>query len=147
MFDYDDEDLSKGIKQKIKDNSAQCNFLKNRIRETFLKREHSPKKRDLWRQACEEFHANKNMLYFPNGEDQLRSSHSEKWDFYMVEKVLCFLEVRPYHPRSGYIRKYLLRHIKKAYLTDKQKVRLEFVYQREKAWKNKRMLKVISPKP
>jgi hypothetical protein len=47
MFDCDDEDLSKGIKQKIKDNSAQCNFLKNRIRETFLKREHSPKKRDL----------------------------------------------------------------------------------------------------
>ncbi len=146
MFDYDDEDLSKGIKQKIKDNSAQCNFLKNRIRETFLKREHSPKKRNLWHQACEEFHANKEKLYFPDGESQLHSSNPEKWDFYVVEKVLCFLEVRPYHDRSGYIRKYLLRHIKKAYLTDKQKVRLEVVYQREKAWKNKRMLKVINPK-
>lgn len=141
MFDYDDEGLSKEIKQKIKDNSAQCNFLKNRIRETFLKREHSPKKRDLWHQACEEFHANKEKLYFPDGEYQLHSCKPEKWDFYVVEKVLCFLEVRPYHDRSGYIRKYLLRHIKKAYLTDKQKVRLEVVYQREKAWQNKRMLK------
>lgn len=147
MFDYDDEDLSKGIKQQIKDNSAQCNFLKNRIRETFLKREHSPKKRDLWRQACEEFHANKEELYFPDGEGQLHSTHPEKWNFYVVEKALCFLEVRPYHDRSGYIRKYLLRHIKKSYLTDKQKIRLEFVYQRERAWKNKRMLKVINPKP
>lgn len=69
----------------------------------------------------------------------LYQTPAAQWAFSVVEAGLCFLEIRPYHFNSGYIRSYLLRHIKKAPLTEKQGIRLVSILACQKAWRKSKI--------
>ena len=132
---YDDEALVKQLRQQIKEDSALCRQLHARTHESYAKREHSEKKRWQWREAGREFNEQKEQLIFPGGTHRIYGKRPHEWDFWTVEAALCFLEVRPYHFNSGYVRTHLMRHLKKAYLTGKQSSRLAVITQRHLEWK------------
>jgi len=54
---------------------------------------------------------------------------------------MCFLELRPYFFRSGYMYKELLRKIKRAPLSPDQERRLRLVLERQAAWRAQRVKK------
>lgn len=51
-------------------------------------------------------------------------------DLYAMEYAICFLEVRPYFLRSGYMFKDLIRKLKHAPLNEKQQERYSAVKQK-----------------
>ena len=58
-----------------------------------------------------------------------------------VESAICFLEVRPYFFRSGYIFKDLLRKCPRAPLSTDQAARLRVIEQRLLAWRERKLAK------
>jgi hypothetical protein len=70
-----------------------------------------------------DFHARYDLLAFPGGyasrEVRARILNG---DFAAIEAAICFLEVRPYFFRSGYMFKDLLRALKRAPLTQEERM-------------------------
>ncbi|GLQ46530.1 hypothetical protein GCM10007862_15810 [Dyella lipolytica] len=122
------------IKFSIKKNAAEVVRLHKRIHETFALRDVSQEKREEWQKACEEFHSKYDELAFPGGcrgvIDRLLEGDSDT-----MEAVICFLEIRPYFFRSGYMFDALLRKAKRAPLSAKQKSRLQIVADNVRTWK------------
>jgi len=58
-----------------------------------------------------------------------------------IEEAICFLEVRPYFIRSGYMFKDILRKCKRAQLSPAQAARLEVVKEKQDEWKRLKSLK------
>ena len=112
-----------GIKRTIRENAAELVRLHARIHETYAERRLSPKSWSEWEQACDEFHGRGNSLAFPGGFDgaynRILSGDRET-----TEAAICFLEVRPYFFRSGYMVKDILRKCKRALLSPEQAFRL-----------------------
>jgi len=86
-------------------------------------RNRSPRDLQNWKAACDAFHARYDALAFPGGYgDALeRIAASEPA---AVDAALCFLEVRPFFFRSGYMYKDILRKVKRAALNKEQGARL-----------------------
>ncbi len=101
--------------------------LHQRVRETLRERDLSTAHCDAWREACSEFHAQYDSLAFIGGvssaRDRIRSG-----DAAAIEYALCFIEVRPYFFRSGYMYKDFLRVLRKANLSPKQRIRYNRVH-------------------
>ena len=55
-----------------------------------------------------------------------------------MEAAICFLELRPYFFRSGYMFESILRRAKRAPLSQEQVARLQHVIQALAAWRSKR---------
>lgn len=131
------------IKLLIESNSADVLRLRRRIRETFALRDKSPSKLQEWRRACEIFHSRYDELAFPGGYhgalDRLVAG-----DPYTMEAAICFLEIRPYFFRSGYMFDAMLRKAKRAPLNPEQRARLQIVVDEFKAWKAAKQLKKVS---
>jgi hypothetical protein len=93
-----------------------------------------PKKREEWKRACEVFHSWYDELAFPGGYsgylDRLMAGNPET-----MEAAICFLEMRPYFFRSGYMFDALLRKAKHAPLSPGQSARLQVVVDEVRAWK------------
>jgi hypothetical protein len=102
--------------------------MNSRINETFALRDRSAEKYREWQRACEIFHSRYNELAFPDGYDgaldRLLAGNLDT-----VEAALCFLELRPYFFRSGYIFKEILLKAKRAPLSPEQQARLQSVVQ------------------
>jgi hypothetical protein len=122
------------IKAQIIANAEEITRLKARIDATFRLRDKSPVHRVEWSEACAEFHRRYNTLAFPGGYDEAMEKFSVS-DPSPVETALCFLEMRPYFYRSGYMFKTLLRRVKRAELKQSQHNRLDAVLARQVAWK------------
>jgi hypothetical protein len=122
------------IKLLIEENSAEIARLNRRIRETFTTRDVSPKKKEEWSRACEVLHRRYDELAFPGGYkgalDRLIAGDTET-----MEATICFLEVRPYFFRSGYMFDALLRKAKHAPLSQEQHARLQIVIDEVRAWR------------
>jgi hypothetical protein len=122
------------IKLLIERNSAEAARLHRRIHETFAVRDESPRKREEWKRACEIFHREYDELAFPGGYegalDRLVAG-----DLETMEAAICFLEIRPYFFRSGYMFDAILRKAKHAPLSPDQKARLLVVTEEVRAWK------------
>jgi hypothetical protein len=118
----------------IQENAAEIVRLKERIDETLRHRDDSPSSRALWERACSDFHARFNELSFPGGYDGARD-RLVAGDLSTIEAALCFLELRPFFFRSGYIRTALLRKIKRAPLSAAQAGRLQALLERQAHWK------------
>ncbi|MFZ0870869.1 MAG: hypothetical protein WAM90_09085 [Rhodanobacter sp.] len=122
------------MKLLIERNSAEAARLHGRIHETFAKRDVSPEKREEWKQACEVFHRQYDELAFPGGYDaaldRLAAGDEET-----MEATICFLEMRPYFFRSGYMFDALLRRSKHAPLSPDQSARLQVVVVEVQEWK------------
>src|SRR5215831_2323586 len=133
---------SEGIKNKIRENAAEIVRLHSRIHETYARRSQSPEKKREWKEACAEFHARYDRLAFPTGYQGggalKRIEHGEPE---LMEAAICFLEVRPYFFRSGYMFKDILRKCRKAPLSPTQAMRLSVVEKRLSAWRERKQAK------
>ena len=85
--------------------------------------------------ACEEFHARYRQLCLPGGWDEGFTERLKSGDSRAVEVALCFLEVRPYFIRSGYIWKDLLRKCKRVPMSPEQAERFSTLLKKYDAWK------------
>jgi hypothetical protein len=122
------------IKQLIEANSAEVARLHKRIHETFARRDMSPEKRVEWKRACEEFHRRYDELSFPGGYEGAMGRLIDG-DPETMEAAICFLELRPYFFRSGYMFDAILRKAKHAPLSLEQLARLQWVTDKVQALK------------
>jgi hypothetical protein len=100
------------LRLRMVENTAEINRLHGRIHETFRKREDGESFRKEWSDACEEFHERYGQLCLPGGWDAGFKERLKSGDTGTVEVALCFLEVRPFFFRSGYMWKDLLQKCK-----------------------------------
>lgn len=99
--------------------------LHKQVQATFQHRDESPHARWGWEQACHQFHqfdAPMLRLVTQEGIACIRAGDPE-----FVERAICYLEVDPYHFRSGYNKATLIRCLKRLPLTPKQQDRLRAV--------------------
>lgn len=119
------------FKEQIRRNTEEIERLHARIHETFAHKHESREKKQEWEEACKRFHDQYPKLCFYNGiEDyrsEIRAGNQEA-----IEYSICFLEVRPYFFRSGYIYTDLIRVLKKAEMTESQKARYNDIRKRYK---------------
>jgi len=125
------------LKILIERNATEISRLRKRIHETVRHRRSSAQQNDEWIRACADFHARYDQLAFPGGYFGA-PARLLAGDQTTTEAALCFLEVRPYFFRSGYMYQELLRKLKRAPLTSEQKARLGQVILRQAAWKAQR---------
>lgn len=128
---------SEALKRQILANGREIERLRARIDETFRTRDASRAARDAWTVACKEFHSRYNELAFPGGYEGAEG-RILAGDPYTVEAALCFLELRPYFFRSGYMYQSLLRKMKRAAVTKQQSERMEVVLSRVEEWKRRK---------
>jgi hypothetical protein len=121
-------------KDQMLRNAAEIVRLHNRIHETLKERSTSDAGRSAWQRACAEFHARYSQLAFPGGYGEALEKFRAR-DTSVVEPALCFLELRPYFFRSGYMFNTLLRRMRHIPLTPAQQKRLDAVRERQAAWK------------
>jgi hypothetical protein len=122
------------MKQLIEHNAEECRRLHARIHETLKQRNSSREKKAEWELACQEFHARYDALAFPGGYSGALERIASG-DEFTIEAALCFVEVRPYFFRSGYMLKALLPKLKKAKLSSSQTARLETCLAAREEWR------------
>jgi hypothetical protein len=128
-----------GIKTQIALNAAEIVRLHARIHATVAFRDTSRAARAEWQQACADFHRRYDALAFPGGYGAALEKFRAA-DPSVLEPALCFLELRPYFFRSGYMRTVLLRRVKRAQLSPDQRQRLDAVLARREAWRARKGL-------
>ncbi len=121
------------LKDSIRQNAAEISRLHARIRETLGARGKGARELADWQRACAEFHARYDALACPGGYAGA-AARILVGDPSTIEAALCFLELRPYFFRSGYMFQKLLRKLKRAVLTPPQAARLKLVLARQAAW-------------
>jgi hypothetical protein len=127
------------IKQIIREHAAEIVEMNKQLHETRKQRELSPEKWNEWLQLYSGWYQRYIMLAFPGGlegaYERIVAGAPEA-----MEAAICFLEVRPYFFRSGYMFKDIFRKCKRAPLTPKQAARFEVVKERLAEWKRLRKL-------
>lgn len=122
------------MKELIKRNAEEVRRLHSRVHETYRLRGKVPGAEKQWEEACAEFHARYDKLAFPGGYntaiDRILAG-----DSYAIEAALCFIELRPYFFRSGYMFKALLPKLKRAPLSPSDAARLQTVLTACDAWR------------
>jgi len=131
------------LKRLIVANAAEIVRLHARVHETERHRSDGTRARAEWTAACAEFHARYNDLAFPGGYHGA-SARIVAGDPTSVEAAICFLELRPYFFRSGYMYKELLRKIKRAPLSLEQEQRFQVVLERQALWRTQQAKKNAS---
>ncbi len=130
---------SEDIRAVIRSNAAIIHEIHTKLHRNFLQRDANPEE---WLKAAEELRARYDLLAFPGGESTMRE-RLRRNDPEAVESAICFLEVRPYFFRSGYMFKDLLRWSRKLDLTAEQRERLQIVDAAYQTWReNRRRSKV-----
>ena len=125
------------VRALITANAAEVQRLHKRIHETMRHRYKSPEQTERWETACKEFHSRYDQLAFPGGYSSA-VARVTSGDTEAVEAALCFVELRPYFFRSGYLFKQLLPKLKRADLSSSQKARLERVVSAYATWRAKK---------
>jgi hypothetical protein len=128
---------SDAIRKVIAEGGAEIERLRAKIDETLRRRGESKRYHDEWAAACEAFHARYDGLAFPGGYDRARE-RIDAGDPEAIEAAVCFLEMRPYFFRSGYMFKDLLRRAKRAALSDAQRARLNSVLEKQAEWRERK---------
>ena len=95
-----------------------------------------------WKEACEEFHARYDGLAFPGGYQRGGALYRIAYgDADTMEAAICFLEIRPYFFRSGYMFKDILRKCRRAPLSSAQASRLKTIEKRLMEWRERKLAK------
>ncbi|HEU4712952.1 MAG TPA: hypothetical protein VFS76_15365 [Pyrinomonadaceae bacterium] len=115
-------------------NAEEIRKLHGRINETYRQRSKSPGGTEEWQRACAEFRARYDSLAFPGGAETAVARMAQG-DADAIEAALCFLELRPYFFRSGYMFKTFRRKLKRAQLDARQTARYERVVQAYEEWR------------
>ncbi|WP_220718579.1 hypothetical protein [Agarivorans litoreus] len=123
---------------EIRASEKEISRLRDRIHETFALRNRNEHKLREWESACKEFHERYPKLAFPGGlENALERIVSG--DSKAIEAALCFIEIRPFFFRSGYMYKDILRKLRKAPLKEKELERYELVYRKYLEYRRNRV--------
>jgi hypothetical protein len=122
------------------ENAAAINRLTRRIHETVKGRAKSAELRREWSKACEEFHARYGELCMPGGYPPNFHERILAGDPAAIEVALCFLEVRPYFFRSGYLWKTILQKCKRVPMSAEQSERFATLLEKHAEWKKLRGL-------
>ena len=105
-------------KTLIEKNTIEINRLRKRINDSF----NVKNQKDDWRQASIDFFEQYHKLCFWNGvydyRNEIRNDNLEAIEYY-----ICFIELRPYFFRSGYMYNDLMRVFKNINLTTDHKRR------------------------
>lgn len=125
------------IKQLMSDNAAALRQLQRRIHETVKERHLGPVQLKAWKNACQEFHERYDDLAMPGGYGAVLEG-LERSDPGAIDIALCFVELRPYFFRSGYMYTLLMRRLKKCAKTPEQADRHARVVERAAAWRKQR---------
>jgi hypothetical protein len=125
------------IKQLMSNNAAVLRQLQRRIHETFEKRHHGPVQLKAWMDACREAHERYDELAMPGGYGAVLEG-LERGDPGAIDIALCFVELRPYFFRSGYMYTLLMRRLKKCAKTQEQAYCHARVVERAAAWREQR---------
>ena len=125
---------TEATKEWILRNAEEIRKLHGRIHETYKQRGKVPGATERWSRACEEFHARYDSLAFPGGYETAVARMAQG-DAEAIEAALCFVELRPYFFRSGYMFKTFLRKLKRAQLDVRQTERFERVVQAYEKWR------------
>ena len=128
---------TESLKRQIEENAVELRRLKEGVNSTFKHRSKSPEHKERWQRACGEFHARYGALAFPGG---LEGAYERilSGDAPSIEAGLCFLEVRPFFFRSGYMFKKLVPKLKRANLSPGQKLRLGAFLVRLAKWRKEK---------
>jgi hypothetical protein len=130
------------LRERIRKNAVEIARLRSRIDETYARRSENPERMREWKEACTEFHARYDRLAFLTGYQgggALR--RIEYGDPEAMEAAICFLEVRPYFFRSGYMFKDILRKCRRAPLSGDQPERLRAIERRLLEWREQKAAK------
>ena len=125
---------TEATKEWFRRNTEEIRKLHGRIHETYKQRGKVPGATERWSRACEEFHARYDSLAFPGGYETAVARMAQG-DAEAIEAALCFVELRPYFFRSGYMFKTFLRKLKRAQLDVRQTERFERVVQAYEKWR------------
>ena len=125
---------------EIKQNSIEIDRLHKRVHSTYALKHKSEKHMTDWRDACDEFREKyAELAYFEYPFDyrfELRNGNQET-----IERALAFIEIRPFHYRSGYIFNDLMRVLKNIELNKKQKRRFDSINRKFSEYKLNRKRK------
>lgn len=125
---------AEAMKELIMRNAEEVRRLHGRIHETYRLRGKVPGAERRWQEACAEFHARYDKLAFPGGYstaiDRILAGDSDA-----IEAALCFIELRPYFFRSGYMFKACCQKLKRAPLSPSEAARLQTVLTAYDAWR------------
>ena len=125
------------MKSLIRHNPKTITELHQRVHERVRDRDKSDADRDLWRAACSEFHSRYDSLAFIGGASTARD-RIRAGDTTAIEYALCFIEVRPYFFRSGYMYNDFLRVLRNAELSRQQRDRYNRIYDAYREYRRKR---------
>ena len=123
--------------QMIK-NAAEINRLHQLIQQDFGAHPNGDSLYEEWVEARKHFHSRYSQLCLPGGWDESFAERLKSGESRAVEAALCFLEVRPYFFRSGYMWKDLLRKCKRAPMSAEQAERFSTLLSRYERWKQDR---------
>lgn len=129
------------LREQIRENAQEIVRLHSRIHETVKNRGESPEERREWELACKEFHDRYSLLAFPRGYTGETLHRISSGDPFSMEAAICFLEVRPYFFRSGYMFKDILRRCRRAPLPPYLAARLKVIEERLAAWRERKAKK------
>jgi len=133
------------IHKSILKSEAKIQRLHHLISSTFAKRDDNRQSYESWQNACTNFHQSYSTLVFHSdnfeGEEYLVEliTHDSANGAYAREFAVCFIELRPYHFRSGYLYKRLLRKLKHAPLTQDQLSRYDKIKQAYQQYRHNRI--------
>lgn len=125
---------SADLKDALRKNATEIVRLLKFVHETFRQRDRDAESREVWRRACADFQARYDALAFPGGYTGA-AARILAGEAGALEAALCFLELRPYFFRSGYMYSALMRKVKRATLEPHQADRLRTVLERDAAWR------------
>jgi hypothetical protein len=121
------------IKETISSNTAEIVRLHRQLHETIDPLDRSKVAAEQRLRLAAEFSARVDTLSFPGGYTGALQRISSG-DPYAMEAGICFLELRPYFFRSGYMFKDILRKCKRAPLSESQAARLALVIKKRQDW-------------
>jgi hypothetical protein len=107
-------------------NATKIAELNQAVLDAFKHRDKGLEYERKWQEATKHFHHNYDHLAFPGGLTRQKELLRQK-DAEAIEGAIKFLEADPWFYRSGYIKEEFIRFLKRASLTDEQKVRLQKV--------------------
>ncbi|HWB13799.1 MAG TPA: hypothetical protein VG826_31525 [Pirellulales bacterium] len=113
------------IRAQISENAARLQAMYAEIERTFSAEPHGASHAA----ACAAFHGAFDSLAFPGGLEHFRR-RLKRLEPAAIEEAIEFLEADPWFNCSGYVKEEIVRRLKQAVLTDRQRNRLAGVVRR-----------------
>ncbi len=127
------------IRTQISDNAARLRALHAELHRAFLEDSHGP----THTAACAAFQRSYNALAFPGGLEHF-FKRLKRLEPSAIDEAIEYLEADPWYFRSGYVKEEIVRRLKKAPITERQRHRLAVVILRSMATGTRRLARHLA---